>query len=84
MATYRFKETIAAKNTEGMPIARVSKTPKMLIEFINGDVVVFLSDEQYERYCLGRTYKVVGEDLIFHSGLPIGNNYGERKEDGNS
>lgn len=39
----------------------------LIIQFINGDEIHFVPKSEMDRYCKGRTYKILGCDTLFHS-----------------
>lgn len=76
-----FESTIVSQIALGERIKKYGKQPRPYIEYENGDVLIFLGDIEYEKYCLGRTYKIVGEDKLYHSGRPIKENTEKKKNE---
>lgn len=40
---------------------------KVVLE--NGETIYFMTFKTYDRWCLGRTYKYLGQETIYHSGM---------------
>ena len=50
-------------------VKRFQQRPVIFLK--NGDEIHFITNFEYRRWCLGKTYKIIGDDKLYHSGYPI-------------
>lgn len=50
-------------------VKRYQQRPVIFLK--NGDEIHFVTNFEYRKWCLGRTYKIIGYDKLYHSGWPI-------------
>ena len=50
-------------------VKRFQQRPVIFLK--NGDEIYFVTNFEYRRWCLGITYKIIGDDKLYHGGYPI-------------
>lgn len=50
-------------------VKRFQQRPVIFLK--NGDEIHFVTNFEYRRWCLEKTYKIIGDDKLYHSGWPI-------------
>lgn len=50
-------------------VKRFQQRPVIFLK--NGDEIHFVTTFEYRKWCLGKTYKIIGDDKLYHGGYPI-------------
>lgn len=50
-------------------VKRFQQRPVIFLK--NGDEIHFITTFEFKRWCLGKTYKIIGDDKLYLGGFPL-------------